>query len=54
MDEKIAGLVANILSDVKCLRETREDAGEVLGIEIMALNAVVNAAKYLKEKKATE
>ena len=43
MEEKIREFIANVLEDVKALRESDMEVKERLPIEIMALNAVANA-----------
>lgn len=53
MESKIKSLAEQIFQDVSLLKESQEPQ-ERIGAEIMALNAVVNAAKFLEKEKTTE
>lgn len=53
MESKIKSLVEQIVQDVSVLKES-QTLQERIGAEIMALNAVVNAAKFLEKEKTTE
>ena len=50
MESKIKSLVEQIVQDVSLLKESQEPQ-ERIGAEVMALNAVVNAAKFLEKAK---
>lgn len=43
MEEEIRNFIANVLEDVKALRESDMEVKDRLPIEIMALNAAANA-----------
>lgn len=53
MESKIKSLVEQIFEDVSVLKESQKPQDRI-GAEIMALNAVVNAAKFLEKEKTTE
>ncbi len=48
MGEEIREFIANVLEDVKTLREIDMEVKERLPIEIMALNSVANAYEKIK------
>ena len=50
MEGTIMKLSEYVVSDIEKLRSSDMKAGERLGIEVMALNALCNAEKTLKNK----
>lgn len=51
MESEIKSLVEQIVQDVSTLKESQTPK-ERIGVEVMALNAVVNAAKFLEKEKS--
>ena len=49
MQEKIEKLISEILEDVSEIRKSQMEAKDRLPVEIMALNAVANAQKIIRE-----
>lgn len=50
--EKIKELAEIVFDDVKIVRESGTEPKDRIGAEIMALNAICNAERTLKEKSA--
>lgn len=53
MQNEIKKIAEYIFSDIEELRESNMRTNEILGIEIMALNALCNADKALKSASTT-
>lgn len=49
MQEKIEKLISEVIEDVSEIRKSQMEAKDRLPVEIMALNAVVNAQKVIWE-----